>query len=136
MKRKLNAEGYERIKIGTYIRKWRSIKDIKQKELASALRLSEAAISNIENDLTDITLSQIEDISLTLDIPIEQLFTDPQEIISSYPLSAQNEQPSQQLKEKELLYTLIGTIQQKDDQMKEVINNVMLTMNKISGLKK
>lgn len=134
MKKKLNAEGYERLKIGSYIRKWRSIKDVKQKELAAALRLSEAAISNLENDLTDITLSQIEDIALTLDIQVEQLFTDPQEIISAYPNQI-NEQGSQ-LKEKELLYTLIGTIQQKDDQLKEVINNVMVTMNKLSGVRK
>ena len=57
MKKKNNVGGYERIKIGTNIRKWRGIKDMKQKDLASALRMSEAAISNIENDLTDVTLS-------------------------------------------------------------------------------
>ena len=74
MKTKKNIDGYERLKIGSNIRKWRTLKDIKQKDLAESLKLSEAAISNLENDLTDITLSQLEDISLAIDIPVETLF--------------------------------------------------------------
>ena len=33
MKYKMNIGGYERMKIGANIRKWRSVKDIKQKDL-------------------------------------------------------------------------------------------------------
>ena len=76
MKTRKNAGGYERLRIGSNIRKWRNIKEVKQKDLASALKMSEAAISNMENDLTDLTLSQLEDISVTLDIEIEKLFFD------------------------------------------------------------
>ena len=74
MKTRKNAGGYERLRIGSNIRKWRNIKEVKQKDLATALKMSEAAISNMENDLTDLTLSQLEDISVTLDIEIEKLF--------------------------------------------------------------
>ena len=38
-----------KLKIGSNVRKWRNLKSIKQKELASSLNLSEAAISNIDN---------------------------------------------------------------------------------------
>jgi transcriptional regulator with XRE-family HTH domain len=43
--------------------------------------MSEAAVSNLENDLTDITLSQLEDIAIVLDIEVEHLFSDPQEMV-------------------------------------------------------
>ena len=39
MKKRNNIAGYERIKIGSNIRKWRNIKEIKQKDLASSMRL-------------------------------------------------------------------------------------------------
>jgi transcriptional regulator with XRE-family HTH domain len=131
MKRKNNAGGYERVKIGSNIRKWRSVKDIKQKDLAAALRMSEAAISNIENDLTDISLSQIEDISIKLDIEIAQLFSDPQEVIFQKPLLNNVEPSSSYVMEKDLVYALIGSIQKKDEQMKDVLSNVITTMDKL-----
>jgi transcriptional regulator with XRE-family HTH domain len=59
MKSRKNVDGYERLKIGNNIRKWRGIKGIKQKDSAASMKLSEAAISNFENDLSDITLSQM-----------------------------------------------------------------------------
>ena len=132
MKRKNNAGGYERVKIGSNIRKWRSVKDIKQKDLAAALRMSEAAISNIENDLTDISLSQIEDIAIKLDIDIAQLFSDPQEVIFQKPTHINNtETISNYVMEKDLMYALIGSIQKKDEQMKDVLSNVITTMDKL-----
>jgi transcriptional regulator with XRE-family HTH domain len=70
MKKKNNIDGYERLRIGSNIRKWRNMKEMKQKDLAAALRLSEAAVSNMENDLTDFSLSQLEDIALILEIEI------------------------------------------------------------------
>ena len=129
MKQKNNAGGYERMRIGSTIRKWRNIKEIKQKDLAAALRMSEAAISNIENDLTDVTLSQIEDIAVTLDITIEKLFSDPQDALSINTYS-NNDPQNQTVMERELIYALIGSIEKKDEQLKEVFNNVMYTMKK------
>jgi len=129
MKQKNNAGGYERMRIGSTIRKWRNIKEIKQKDLAAALRMSEAAISNIENDLTDVTLSQIEDIAVTLDITIEKLFSDPQDALSINTYS-NNDPKNQTVMERELIYALIGSIEKKDEQLKEVFNNVMYTMDK------
>lgn len=130
MKKKNNVGGYERIKIGTNIRKWRGIKDMKQKDLASALRMSEAAISNIENDLTDVTLSQLEDIAVTLDVEVEKLFTDPQEAIENINYNATSENKNQLVMDSALVYALIGSIQKKDDQLKDVLDSVMFTMDK------
>ena len=135
MKKKNNAGGYERIKVGSNIRKWRSIKDVKQKDLASGLRLSEAAVSNLENDLTDITLSQLEDISIVLDIDVEQLFTDPQEVVNKN--YASTEQDKKFVMEPEWMYALIGSIQKKDEQIKTVLDNIILNPGQTGrGLRK
>ena len=134
MKKKTNVGGYDRIKIGSNIRKWRSIKDINQKDLASAIKLSEAAISNMENNLTDITMSQLEDIAITLEIELDQLFKDPQETINEKKYTTlENEGSQTRVMDKELVYALIGSIQKKDEQLKSVIDNVMHNMNKISN---
>ena len=69
----------QKIHIGGNIRKWRNLKGVKQKSLAGVLRVSEASMSNIENNLTDLSLRQLEDIAQVLDIPVENLFNDPQE---------------------------------------------------------
>jgi len=131
MKTKKNIEGYERLKIGSNIRKWRTLKDIKQKDLAESLKLSEAAISNLENDLTDITLSQLEDISLAINIPVETLFLDPQEQvqIKSSP-AGKTEHAIPQAMDTSLLYALIGSIQRKDEQIREVLDKVLIKMDK------
>lgn len=133
MKKRNNIAGYERIKIGSNIRKWRNIKEIKQKDLASSMRLSEAAISNIENDITDLTLSQIEDISVALDMPLEKLFTDPQETLNKKSVYSSNvENPSHYIMEKDFLYAMIGSIQKKDEQFKDVMENVIKTIKGIT----
>jgi transcriptional regulator with XRE-family HTH domain len=118
-----------KVKIGGNIRKWRNLKGIKQKELASILKLSEAAISNMENDLTDLTLSQLEDISMALDIPVEQLFTDPQETFT-LPLSSINGKQNHVF-EKELLNAVITSMQKKDEQLQTIMQNVLHTMTVI-----
>ncbi len=132
MKKKNNIDGYERLKIGSHIRKWRGVKDMKQKELAAALRISEAAVSNMENDMTDLTLSQLEDIALALEIDIEQLFSDPQDQIA--PMrngnESKNENIAQTLMDKETVYALIGSIQQKDNEIKSVLNNMVSVLDK------
>ena len=47
------------LKIGINIRKWRELKGIKQEQLANQLGITKAALSNIENDKTDISLHRI-----------------------------------------------------------------------------
>lgn len=131
MKTRKNAGGYERLRIGTNIRKWRNIKEVKQKDLASGLKMSEAAISNIENDLTDVSLSQLEDISVILDINIEQLFFDPQEAFSGTSYSI-NKNENSSLMEKELIYALIEKMDKKDEQLKDVFNNVIYSINQLN----
>jgi transcriptional regulator with XRE-family HTH domain len=131
MKTPKNIEGYERIRIGAHIRKWRNIKDVKQKQLAGALRVSEAAISNMENDLTDITLSQIEDIAIALNVPFEDMFTDPGEKI--YQTTEQTrENRMEQVMEKDLLYTLLGTLQKKEQQWENWMEKMM---EKLEGIR-
>lgn len=136
MKNKKNIGGYERMKIGANIRKWRNIKEVKQKDLASSLRLSEAAVSNMENDLTDLTLSQLEDISVALDLPLEKLFIDPQETLSSgNQPNILNESGNNFLMEKEFIYTMIDSIQKKDEHLKSVMEGVLETMKTLTKKK-
>lgn len=128
MKRKSLDREYK-LKIGHNVRKWRNLKGIKQKELAMSLQLSEAAISNIENDVTDISLRQLEDIATAIDISIEQLFNDPQETFAVTPVhSSPGKEP---LIEKELLNAVISSIQKKDEQMQVIMQNVLHTMSSL-----
>lgn len=123
-----------KLKIGGNIRKWRNLKGIKQKELALSLELSEAAISNIENNITDVTLSQLEDISLGLDVPVEQLFTDPQKTATATSInSARNEKYFQPLFETELLNAVINSMQKKDEQLQAIMQNVLHTMTTLGA---
>src|SRR6187399_805070 len=85
MKKRNYSDKEYKLKIGSNVHKWRNLKSIKQKELASSLNLSEAAISNIENDITDISLRQLEDIASAIDISVEQLLNDPQETFTRSP---------------------------------------------------
>ena len=138
MKHRQNAGGYDRLKIGSNIRKWRGIKQIKQKDLAHALHLSEAAISNIENDLTDVSLSQLEDISIALQLELEQLFMDP-ELIMQQHLKPTLREPEQRVTlEPEWYYSLIGNLQKKDEEIKHVLDEVInkLSMIEVANTKK
>lgn len=131
MKSKNNIDGYERLRIGSNIRKWRSMKEMKQKELATALRMSEAAVSNMENDLTDFSLSQLEDIALALEIEIGQLFCDPQEkLVEMKNLKTGNELSNSVVMDKDLVYALIGSIKQKDEHIQHTLQNMSNTLEK------
>lgn len=131
MKNKQNAGGYDRLRIGSNIRKWRGIKQIKQKDLAHALQLSEAAISNIENDLTDISLSQLEDIAITLQLELEQLFVDPEVIMQLHLKPTIRESEQKMMLDPEWYYSLIGNIQKKDEHIKHILDEVMNKLNRI-----
>ncbi len=119
-----------KFKIGSYIRKWRNIKDIKQKDLAAALQISEAAVSNIENDLTNITVGQLDEISIALNISIEQLLTDPQEKYRIPPanINSMVVKEDQQLLEKELLNSIITSMEKKDEQLQVIMQNFLHAM--------
>ena len=129
MKKKNFLSKEYKLKIGANIRKWRNLKGIKQKELAAVLNLSEAAISNIENNITDVTLSQLEDLSLGLDISIEKLFTDPQENLTIPALPPVNEKQFHPLIETEFLNAVINSLEKKDEQLHTIMQNVLNTMS-------
>ena len=67
-------------KIGVNIRKWRELKGIKQEQLAIKLGITKSALSNIENDKTDISLHRIEDIARCLDMEVMRLFKNPADL--------------------------------------------------------
>jgi transcriptional regulator with XRE-family HTH domain len=73
------------LKIGLNIRKWRELKGIKQEQLANKLGITKAALSNIENDKTDVSLHRIEDIARCLDLEAMKLFLNPLELLSPPP---------------------------------------------------
>lgn len=113
-----------KLKIGTNVRKWRNLKSIKQKHLAAALNLSEAAVSNIENDITNVSLRQMEDIARAIDITVEQLLNDPQENYSNHTISS-----SAPVFEKELMQAVINSLQKKDEQLQTIMENVITTLS-------
>jgi transcriptional regulator with XRE-family HTH domain len=130
MKRKNDGTNDNRLKIGANIRKWRNIKEMKQKDLASALQLSEAAISNIENDLTDVSLRQLEDISTALNIPVEKLFSDPQDsFVLNESLAPYHTERNHPFMDKELLNAMLNSLQKKDEQLQSIMQNVLHTMS-------
>lgn len=67
----------ERVKVGESVRKWRQLRGMKQRELAARLHLSEAAMSNIENDKSVPNLCQAVKLARILDITIEMLLKGP-----------------------------------------------------------
>jgi len=136
MKYRNNHGNYERLKIGANIRKWRNIKEIKQKDLAASMKMSEASVSNMENDLTDITLSQLENISLALDVPLEKLFNDPQlTLAEQYVNSNELNKSNSVMMDKEFAYSIINAIEKKDEQLKSVIENMIQTMRHFAEYK-
>ena len=69
------------LKIGINIRKWRELKGMKQELLATKLGITKAALSNIENDKTDVSLHRIEDIARCLNLEVMKLFLNPLELL-------------------------------------------------------
>ena len=114
-----------RLKIGSNVRKWRSLKSIKQKQLASSMNLSEAAVSNIENDITNVNLRQLEDLANALEISVEQLLNDPEEGYT-YPGSVRGDVPA--IFEKELMDAIIVSLQKKDEQLQSILETVLSRM--------
>lgn len=129
MKKNKHAGTCYKFRIGANIRKWRNLKDIKQKDLALALQLSDAAVSNIENDVTNLTVTQLEDISIALNVSIEQLLSDPQESYKSN--TAYNQSASQQdqkAADKELVSAMILSLEKKDEQLQTIMQHFLHAM--------
>lgn len=122
-----------KLRIGGNIRKWRNIKGLKQKDLAVAMRLSEAAMSNIENNITNITLSQLEEISMALDVNVSQLFTDPQETVGGATTYKQPREAPSMAEESPLIYAVIRSMEMKDQQLQAIVQNMLHTMSSLAG---
>jgi len=122
-----NLQKEYKLKIGANVRKWRNLKSIKQKQLALALNLSEAAVSNIENDITNINLKQLEDIANAIDVPVQQLLNDPEE---SYTLLQEGKPEGARIFDKELLSAMICSLEKKDAQLEKIMENVITTMSR------
>ena len=78
---KIQSKENYTLKIGQNIRKWRELKGIKQEQLANKLNITKGALSNIENDKTDIGLHRIEEIAALLGLESMMLFKNPIDLI-------------------------------------------------------
>jgi transcriptional regulator with XRE-family HTH domain len=85
MRKYLKPKAAYRIKIGQHIRMWRDLKGIKQHELADKIGITAAALSQIENDIAQLTLHRMEDIADALGLKPEQLFAGPHHLSNSEP---------------------------------------------------
>ncbi len=66
-----------KVLIGKHIKHWRAVKEIKLQTLAEAIGITKAAMSNIENDVTEPNLGRMEAIADALGITVAELLTDP-----------------------------------------------------------
>ncbi|MEP6674592.1 MAG: helix-turn-helix transcriptional regulator [Ferruginibacter sp.] len=71
----------QRILIGSNIRQWRMLKGIKQSQLADQLGITTAALSNIENDKTNMSMRRIEAIAVQLQLDVVKLFSNPLDLL-------------------------------------------------------
>ena len=81
--KEIKNSGNEGVSIGYNIRKWRELKGIKQSQLARQLGITCAALSNIENDKTNLTLQRITQIAVCLELDVVKLFSNPLDLLSS-----------------------------------------------------
>jgi len=70
-------------KIGENILYWRKLKGLKQDDLAARVGISTAALSNIENGISQPHIGRLEDIAEALEIEVALLFQNPQQLFSS-----------------------------------------------------
>lgn len=101
MRKYIKPKTEYRLRIGQHIRLWRDLKGIKQQELASTIGITPAALSQIENDVAEITLHRMEDIADALGLKPEQLLAGPQQLhVSNAPV----EHPAEN---KDLLHRIV-----------------------------
>lgn len=117
------------LKIGENIKKWRVFKNCKQQTLANHLNLSKAAISNIENDKSDICLSRMEAIANYLGISVLQLFSTPEDTLKNKDQAGTNENLNSFTQE--VIKGMIVELQHKDEIIIRILTDFL---NKIAFL--
>lgn len=65
---------------GLVIKKYREMRNFSQKYVASRMGISQNAYSKIENNITQLTVHHIKELSKILDVPIADLLRDDFEI--------------------------------------------------------
>ena len=78
---KMNEQTDKSILIGNNIRQWRILKGMKQSQLAQQLGITTAALSNIENNKTNISIGRLETISRHLQLDVVKLFSNPLDLL-------------------------------------------------------
>src|SRR5687768_9261279 len=73
---------------GHIIRKYREMKNYSQKYVAAKLGVSQNAYSKIENNITQLTVHHVKELSRILEIPVTDLLNDNFEIHKPVPLTA------------------------------------------------
>jgi transcriptional regulator with XRE-family HTH domain len=109
-----------KMKIGSNVRKLRDLKGMKQEELAAMLGITPGALSNIENDKGDPTLSRIEEIAGIFEVSVTELFDDPQHHFTFNGPNSNGVLYGTQNHynvEKSILDSLMGQIMVKDEQI-------------------
>jgi transcriptional regulator with XRE-family HTH domain len=61
------------ITIGSNIKKWRAIKEVKQEHLAKKMNLTPAQLSKIENGKVTIKISRVVEVAKYLNVEVEEL---------------------------------------------------------------
>ena len=107
-------------KVGRDIKHWREFKQMKQDEMARKLKITPAALSQIENGKIDITVGRIEQIARILEIDFLFLLESPQQVInfSSNQSSQEGVNKVQQHSiNEELIAALKSELQTKNEQI-------------------
>jgi transcriptional regulator with XRE-family HTH domain len=69
---------------GLVIKKYRELRNYSQKYVASKMGMSQNAYSKIENNITQLTVHHVKELSKILDVPITDLLKDDFEIHRPY----------------------------------------------------
>ncbi len=96
---------------GSVIKKYREMRNYSQKFVSSQMNISQNAYSKIENNLTQLTVHHVKEISRILDVPVMDLLNDNFEIhkpISIPRVVAKNDLVSQSGRLQKLLQNKIS----------------------------
>jgi transcriptional regulator with XRE-family HTH domain len=112
--------------IGHNIKRWREFKEIKQEQLARRLKITSAALSQLENGKIDITVSRIEQIAEVLEIDFSLLLSSPQQIINIRNPNSHNGvyNSEHNIINKELVEAVQAELQKKNEQISFLQNLV------------
>lgn len=69
---------------GHVIKKYREVRNFSQKYVATKMGMSQNAYSKIENNITQLTVHHVKQLSVILDVPITDLLNDNFEIHKPY----------------------------------------------------